>query len=89
MTERETEEKNVDLPKSARLDYFGRGGTRSFRYGIYPGSADPAGKELVDARIRHARVKQESFDACEEEGNEVTQFRDGCTSRGCTTDDSR
>lgn len=42
------EKKNVDLPKSARLDYFGRGGTRFFRYGIYPGSADPMGKKLAN-----------------------------------------
>lgn len=26
--------------------------------------ADPTGKELADSRIRHARDKQESFDAC-------------------------
>jgi len=59
--------KTVDLSKGARLDYFGHG-TRSFRCGIYPRDRPIPRERSSSMRIRCARDKQESFDACLREG---------------------
>lgn len=58
------EEENANLSKSARLDYFLNATERSLSGTVYIRDRPIPRERSSPTRIRRARDKQESFDAC-------------------------